>query len=177
MRKMFAITIAIANGILSSPSAKTEEQTTVSDALRHRNVCATGLMTLANVKGSVLLSHGGSFSEIRDGARLSPGDRILVRNGSANVVVGEEVALRANAGSMVTITAKDGVACATQASPHPAVVGQAETPSIAPIVAVAGVAVVTGVGVGVGASAANSSNSNNQDQQNAALLLLQSLSQ
>jgi hypothetical protein len=175
MRGIFAITTALV--ILSSLLAKAEEPRNAPEARRHRNVCAAGPVTLANVEGGVLLSRGGSFSEIREGARLSLGDRILVRDGSANVVLGKEVVIRATSGSMVTITVDEGVACATQASLHPAVVGQAATSGIPPIIAVAGVVAVTAAGIGVGVSAANSSNNNNQDQQNAALLLLQSLSQ
>ncbi|MBG0810029.1 hypothetical protein IY145_11635 [Methylosinus sp. H3A] len=129
---------------------------------------------LTSVKGGVLLSRGGSFSELRDGAQLSPGDRILVRNGSANVALGETVAFRAGAGTMVTIAEQDGVVCAKRVSSHPATVGQAESFDATPYVVGGAAAIVVGVGVGAGVS--STSNNNDEQQRNAALLLLQSLS-
>ncbi len=132
-----------------------------------RSACAAGgLARLATTKGKVLLSRGGSFSEIQDGAMLSAGDRILVREGSANVVVGKNVVSQAAAGSMLTITEKDGGICAAQVTPNPRVVaadlpmykGAAPLPpepepEINPLWIVGGLAVVgAGVGLGVGLS-------------------------
>ena len=53
-----------------------------------------GEARLSEVKGGVLLSRGGSFSEIGEGAHLVPGDRIIAKDASANVVVGENVVSR-----------------------------------------------------------------------------------
>jgi len=165
MKKIFA-TIAIL-GLCSSGAAVAESVTVGSESSQRQNTCAAGMARLTNVKGGVLLSRGGSFSELRDGAQLSPGDRILVRDGSANVALGETVAFRAGAGTMVTIAEKDGVVCAKRVSSHPATVGQAESFDATPFVVGGAAAIVAGVGVGVGVS--NTGNSDKQ-QHNAALL-------
>ena len=52
--------------------------------------CASGQAKLAMTTGKALISRGGSFSEIKSGAGLSVGDRLLVREGSASVVVGSK---------------------------------------------------------------------------------------
>lgn len=152
---------------------RAEDRGTASPAQQVQNACAkAGSVRLATADGKVLLSRGGSFSQIRDGAELSAGDRILVRDGSASVMVGQNVASKVGVGSMLTITEKDGFVCATQVSSHPAVVGEGEIFGVSPLL-VGGLAVVgLGVGLGVGLS----DNGDNGQQGNLALYLLAGLS-
>jgi hypothetical protein len=169
--KRFFTTIAILG--FCAPGSALAESSAVIPASNH-NICAIGAAHLTNVTGGVLLSRGGSFSELRDGARLTPGDRILVRDGSASVAFGEKIAFRASAGAMVTIVEHDGLVCAKRVSSNPEIVGQAESFDATPYVVGGAAAIVVGVGVGAGVS---STNTNDSDQQrNAALLLLQALS-
>lgn len=154
-----------------------EDRGTASPAQQVQNVCAkAGSVRLATTDGSVLLSRGGSFSQIRDGAELSPGDRILVRDGSANVMIGQNVASKVGAGSMLTITEKDGLVCAAQVSSHPAVVGQGEIFGVSPLFVAGGVAAAVGLGVGLGVGLSDNGD-NGQQQRNLALLLLDPVSQ
>ncbi|BBU60272.1 hypothetical protein MSC49_02070 [Methylosinus sp. C49] len=141
---------------------------------QRRGVCAVGEARLTNVKGGVLLSRGGSFTELRDAASLSPGDRVLVREGSASITLGDKTAVRADAGAMVTIAENDGAICAKRVSSNPATVAQESSFDPGPYVAGGFAAIIVGVGVGVGVS--NTGNNNDDQQRNAALLLLQSLS-
>lgn len=117
MKKMLSVITALS--LLSPTLVAADEATKASfPAKVAGNACSVGgAARLTVAKGKVLLSRGGSFSEIRDGATLSVGDRILVREGSASVVVGQNVVARVGAGSMLTITEKDGAVCAAQVSP------------------------------------------------------------
>ena len=150
-------------------------------------VCAAGrLAHLSTAGGKVLLSRGGSFSEIQDGATLTAGDRILVRDGSASVVVGKSVVSQAVAGSMLTITERDGGICAAQVTSHPAVVAQAEDlfcrvrgPGLSlgefdidPVCLGIGGLAIVGLGVGLGVGLSGGGGNNN----NAALLALAGVS-
>ncbi|WP_018267595.1 hypothetical protein [Methylosinus sp. LW4] len=171
MKRIFT-TIAIFG--CCAQMAAAESAAVGSPSNQRRNNCAVGDARLTNVKGGVLLSRGGSFTELRDAAPLSPGDRILVREGSASVTVGDKVAVRADAGAMVTIAENDGVICAKRVASNPEIVGQESSFDPGPYVAGGAAAIIVGVGVGVGVS--NTNNNNDEQQRNAALLLLQSLS-
>lgn len=169
MKRILATIAAL--GIFSSTVAVAEDTRAAPAANRPQNDCAAGSARLAAVNGVVLLSRGGSFSEIRDGTELSPGDRILVRDGSANVMIGQNVASKVVAGSMLTIADKDGLVCAAQVSSHPAVVGEGEIFGVSPLVVAGGVAAAVGLGVGLGVGLSDNGD-NGQQQRNLALLLL-----
>ena len=100
MKKMLSVITALS--VLSPTLVAAEEAAKASfPAKVAANACSVGgVARLTVTKGKVLLSRGGSFSEIRDGAALSVGDRILVREGSASVVVGQNVVSRVGAGSI-----------------------------------------------------------------------------
>jgi hypothetical protein len=184
MKKMLSVITALS--VLSPTLVAAEEAAKASfPAKVAGNACSVGggaRLTVA--KGKVLLSRGGSFSEIRDGAALSVGDRILVREGSASVVVGQNVVSRVGAGSMLTITEKDGAVCAAQVSPNPAVVAAdyyhvpvqpvSEFGAFDPFWLGAG-ALGLGAGIGLGVGISNN-NGNGGQGQNAALLLLAGVS-
>ncbi|WP_400765551.1 hypothetical protein [Methylosinus sporium] len=171
MKRIFT-TIAIFG--CCAQMAAAESAAVGSPSNQRRKNCAVGDARLTNVNGGVLLSRGGSFTELRDAAPLSPGDRILVREGSASVTVGDKVAVRADAGAMVTIAENDGVICAKRVASNPEIVGQESSFDPGPYVAGGAAAIIVGVGVGAGVS--NTNNNNDEQQRNAALLLLQSLS-
>lgn len=185
MKKMLSVITALS--VLSPTLVAAEEAAKASfPAKVAGNACSVGgVARLTVAKGKVLLSRGGSFSEIRDGAALSVGDRILVREGSASVVVGQNVVSRVGAGSMLTITEKDGAVCAAQVSPNPAVVAAtdyyhvpvqpvSEFGAFDPVWLGAG-AVGLGLGIGLGVGISNN-NGNGGQGQNAALLLLAGVS-
>lgn len=188
MKKMLSVTVALS--LLSPTMAAAEDVVKASSPTKvARSACAAGgLAHLAAAKGKVLLSRGGSFSEIGDGAILSAGDRILVREGSASVVVGQTRISQAATGSMLTITEKDGGVCAAQVTSHPAVVaadlpyykGPVAPPpppeelGIEPMWLGLGALAVVGLGVGLGVGLSN--NGGNNNQQYLALLALQGIS-
>jgi hypothetical protein len=139
-----------------------------AESSKGMNVCATGAAHLESAKG-VLLSHGASFSEINSGAKLSVGDRILVREGSANIVIGDAVS-HIGPDSMMMLTKKGALTCATQVSSNPGVVAAADSTGglepfwgsggVDPLWVIGGLAVVgAGVGIGLATSSHGGNNS------------------
>jgi len=111
---------AIAIALLSSTAALAEPT-----PARVAPACAPGA-SLALSGGEALVSRGGSFREIRDGAALSAGDRILVRAGVASVRSGAQTLIAAKAGGMLTIeSGKQGAICVSRVSADPTLVGEA----------------------------------------------------
>ncbi len=120
MKKILCAVSALC--LLSPGYARAEESArTPTKALQ----CAAGPARLASAAGKVLASHGGSFSELNDGATLAAGDRILVREGSAKILVGEKILASVGKGGMLSITENNGLTCTAKVAPHPAVAGQA----------------------------------------------------
>jgi hypothetical protein len=76
----------------------------------------------------VLLSRGTGFAEVKSGASLVAGDRLLVKQGSADVAFGPSCRTPLGPNSMVTLVEKDGVLCAARLSSDPNVVA-ADLPS------------------------------------------------
>jgi hypothetical protein len=154
-----ALTVIAVLNALSLAAATAEDG---KGTLGHRalNNCSAGSARLSGVKGTVLLSRGGSFSEVREGTNLVIGDRILVRDGFANVIIGEHLISRVSSGSMATITERNGSVCLAQVSTHPAVVGQEEAFGVPPVVVAGGVAAI-GLGVGLGIGLSNNGNNFN----------------
>jgi hypothetical protein len=74
---------------------------------------------LAMPKGVALVSRGGSFFEIHDGAELIAGDRLLIRGGSASLFGPDAALIRAGAGSLLTLERRDGLLCVARVSSHP----------------------------------------------------------
>jgi len=77
------------------------------------------------------LSRGTGFAEVKSGASLVAGDRLLVKQGSADVAFGPSCRTPLGPNSMVTLVEKGGVLCAAQLSSNPNVVA-ADLPSRAP---------------------------------------------
>ncbi|PPD41662.1 MAG: hypothetical protein CTY15_13190 [Methylocystis sp.] len=125
-----------------------------------RAMCAPTAQ-IQSMKGGVMLSRGGSFAELKAGAPLAAGDRILVRDGSANISVGQN-SMKLASGSMVTISGKDGLVCAAQSVSNPGVVGQFGGNNDllgggVPWIPIAGLGAV-GLGVGLAVGLQNNSN-------------------
>lgn len=159
--------------------------------------CAAGQAKLVSADGKALISRGGSFSEIGDGATLAAGDRVLMREGSGSVVVGAKVLTSADAGGLMMVSSKDGLICAAKSTTNPAVVGQEQSSEdycrlhsddqlrcggaalpfgVSPLWGLIGVAAVGGgVGGGVAASSGGGG-ANAQNQRLFALFLLANVS-
>jgi hypothetical protein len=75
--------------------------------------CAAGDKAIVTISsgGKVLVSHGGSFTSIPNGASLAPGDRILVKLGAATISIGGSSLGHVDAGSMLTIAQENGQLC------------------------------------------------------------------
>ena len=94
-----------------------------------KSVCApVSSARLTSATGAVLLSRGAGFAEVKSGASLVAGDRLLVKQGSADVAFGPSCRTPPGPNSMVTLVEKGGVLCAAQLSSNPNVVA-ADLPS------------------------------------------------
>jgi hypothetical protein len=103
---VMAFSMAAANAAVAAPAS--------------RAVCGDAdSARLAMPKGVALMSRGGSFSEIHDGARLVAGDRLLIRSGSASLFGPEALLARAGAGSLLTLERRDGRLCVARVASHP----------------------------------------------------------
>jgi hypothetical protein len=109
------------------------------------DICLVGgSARLSAAEGEVLLSRGERFAQIGAGEGLSPGDRVLVKKGSATLALGPSCRTKVGKNSMLAITQQDGITCATSVTTDPTTVG-ADLPSrrappppvpIAPVAAV-----------------------------------------
>jgi hypothetical protein len=100
--------------------------------MQAKSVCApVSSARLTSATGAVLLSRGAGFAEVKSGASLVAGDRLLVKQGSADVAFGPSCRTPLGPNSMVTLVEKGGVLCAAQLSSNPNVVA-ADLPSRAP---------------------------------------------
>ncbi|MDE2579945.1 MAG: hypothetical protein KGL46_14170 [Hyphomicrobiales bacterium] len=139
-------------------------------------VCGVGAARLSG-DGVALLSRGGSYSEVKSGAALNVGDRLIAQKGSVAVMVGGTQISQVEAGSMVNLVKKGDALCAAQLSTNPSVVA-ADLPARhspasydpGPVVAapvglgltpmwIAGGLGLAAVGVGVGLAVTHSSKS------------------
>jgi hypothetical protein len=112
---------AIAVSLLVATAAHAEDA--ARHAMRAPVACVVAdSARLATGKGVALVSHGGSFSQMRDGGELFAGDRILIRSGAANLSAGGRLLARAGAGSLLTLDSRDGKLCVAQASSDPAAI-------------------------------------------------------
>src|SRR3954469_24147610 len=94
-----------------------------------KSVCApVSSARLTSATGAVLLSRGTGFAEVKSGASLVAGDRLLVKQGSADVAFGPSCRTPLGPNSMVTLVEKGGVLCAAQLSSNPNVLA-ADLPS------------------------------------------------
>ncbi|ATQ66920.1 MULTISPECIES: hypothetical protein [Methylosinus] len=94
--------------------------TAAGAAPESRAICADAdSARLSMPKGVALMSRGGSFSEIHDGAQILAGDRLLIRSGSASLFGSAALLVRADAGSLLTLERRDGRLCVARVSSHP----------------------------------------------------------
>jgi hypothetical protein len=126
MRKLIWIICALAfpgaayaEAVSTSTPCETQARSTCAPA-------ASARLTSAN--GTVLLSRGTGFAEVKAGASLVAGDRLLVKQGSADLAFGPSCRTPLGPNSMVTLVEKDGVLCAARLSSDPNVVA-ADLPS------------------------------------------------
>lgn len=119
---MKRISLALLAALMAVPvSAFAQEPVAASQVAR---TCGFGsTANLASTTGDVLLSRGAGFSEIRPGANLLAGDRVLVRQGSASLALGSSCLIKLGPNSMVSMSERDGVLYADRVSSDPKVVG------------------------------------------------------
>ncbi|MBY6243398.1 hypothetical protein [Methylosinus sp. Sm6] len=164
MRKTVAAIVVLNALALASASAEERDQRVESKG--PGKVCAAGPAWLKAVKGAVLVSRGGSFTQASEGMRLAAGDHVIARDGFANVVMGGAIVARVSDGVMITIGEKDGAVCIARVSASPSAVGQAEQGGgldAQGLLLAGGALGALGVGLGVGISSVNSSNNNPND--------------
>jgi len=78
-----------------------------------KSVCARAVSArLTGASGDILLSRGVGFAEVKAGATLVTGDRLLVKQGSAEIGIGPACQAKLGTNSMVTLVEKDGLLCA-----------------------------------------------------------------
>jgi hypothetical protein len=105
-------TIALIAAV-AAPGVAFAEQAPADCQIQAKSVCTpASSATLSSATGSVLLSRGTGFAEIKAGAALAAGDRIIVKQGGANVALGPTCNKKMGPNSMVTIVQRDGVLCA-----------------------------------------------------------------
>src|SRR5215213_5042646 len=95
---------------LALPSAAFgEDVSTTACETQAKSVCApVSSARLTSATGAVLLSRGAGFAEVKSGASLVAGDRLLVKQGSADVAFGPSCRTPLGPNSMVTLVEKDG---------------------------------------------------------------------
>jgi hypothetical protein len=102
---------------------------------------------LTNVQGNVQVNNGGGFKPVAGFAEVSPGDRIKVVNGSADIIYGNGCTVKIRQGQVVAVLwnapgcgggLKDGPAAEAGLSTETAVIG--------------GVAIAAGAGLAVALS-------------------------
>lgn len=84
-----------------------------------KSICAPALSArLIVASGGVLLSRGVGFAEINSGATLAVGDRLLVKQGSAEIEIGPACTAKLGSNSMATLVERKGFLCAVGLSPN-----------------------------------------------------------
>ena len=77
-----------------------------------KSICAPALSArLIVASGGVLLSRGVGFAEINSGATLAVGDRLLVKQGSAEIEIGPACTAKLGSNSMATLVERKGFLC------------------------------------------------------------------
>jgi len=122
--------VAVAQAVETPKTAVAQDVSTpTSCETRAKSMCApVSSARLTSANGAVLLSRGTGFAEVKSGASLVAGDRLLVKQGSADVAFGPSCRTSLGTNSMVTLVKKDGVLCAARLSSDPNVVA-ADLPS------------------------------------------------
>lgn len=110
-----------------------------------RSVCVrTNSGVLADARGQVLLSRGGGFSEIGSGTRLVAGDRLVVQNGSAAVVLAPACRAQLVNRAVYTLVQRGDTLCTARLQTAPNNVARNE-PGVSPQAA-AGIVGMSAVG-------------------------------
>lgn len=118
--KLSTITLIAA---IAAPGFAFAQQAPAGCDIQAKSVCTpASSAVLSSATGSVLLSRGTGFSEIKAGAALTAGDRIIVKQGGANVALGPTCNKKMGPNSMVTIVQRDGVLCAAGLTSDPTTV-------------------------------------------------------
>jgi hypothetical protein len=101
-----------------------------------QNICASASSaTLSNVVGQVFLSRGGRLVVAKAGTVLAAGDRVISRQGSADVSFDRACMAPVNANSMMTLVQSGPQLCAQPRTTAPVATTQApaELPGSSPV--------------------------------------------
>jgi hypothetical protein len=113
-------------------------------------VCGAGNGVISSVRGDISVGRGDAIAQANVGASVFAGDRILARDGVAQLRLGPHCLTSVGANSVATVTQQNGLTCLAlgQENPVPAV-----DPSLVGVGA--GVVAVGGAAIGVALSSSN----------------------
>ena len=75
------------------------------------SVCGTGQAVISNVSGDVSLGRGGAVNAVGGGSPVLAGDRILARDGTAQVSLGPNCSTSIPVDSISIVTREGGLTC------------------------------------------------------------------
>jgi hypothetical protein len=117
-------------------------------------VCGAGNGFVSSVSGDISLGRGGAVSQIGSGDAILGGDRILARDGTAQVSLGPTCVASIPANSISVVTRQNGLTCLQLSNPP----GEAATgPGFDPLLVGVGLAAVAGVGAAIAIGTSHSS--------------------
>jgi len=73
--------------------------------------CCPGNGVISSVRGNVSVGRGDAIAQANVGSSVFPGDRILARDGEAQVRLGPSCLTSVGANSVATVTQQDGLTC------------------------------------------------------------------
>lgn len=86
-----------------------------ADAAGVQTSCSpAGSPLVSGLSGNVSLVRAGNIIRLENGAQLLAGDRVIAREGSANVAIGATCSASIAANSITTITRSGGLTCVSQ---------------------------------------------------------------
>ena len=109
-------------------------------------VCGAGNGFVSSISGDISLGRGGAVSQIGSGAAILGGDRILARDGTAQVSLGATCVASIPANSISVVTQQNGLTCLQLSNPPG---GAATGPAFDPTVVGLGVAGAVAVGAAI----------------------------
>ena len=111
-------------------------------------VCGAGNGVISSVRGDISVGRGDAIAQAKVGSSVFAGDRILARDGVAQVRLGPGCLTSVGANAVAAVTQQNGLTCLAQGPENPG-------PAFDPLVVGAGVVAVEGAAIGVALSSHN----------------------